>query len=179
MDSFWISGVGISGGEGEEDVAGTVAGVAAVAAQTESYAVGDALELRGNKWSVGGDDHDDRADVLWLLMGGLVGNFPANRNAGDAKLVASSVVALHQNADGVAAFFAVEDAGTAADAALEIIADHARSAADVAFFHGAGVGGVQSTPGVFGMDVESIDVIQVAIPRFSNNWKRPRVVVGV
>src|SRR5579864_7728748 len=98
MDSLWISGVRISGGEGEEDVAGPVAGVAAVAAQTESYAVGDALELRGNKWSVGGDDHDDRADVPWLFMGGLIGNFPAHGNAGDAKLVAPSIVALHQNA---------------------------------------------------------------------------------
>ena len=39
------SGAGIGGGEGDEDVAGAVAGDAAVAAETERDAASEALEL--------------------------------------------------------------------------------------------------------------------------------------
>ena len=103
MQALGADGAGIGGGEGDEDVAGAVAGIAAVAAQAERNLAGDALELSGNQRSIGGDDDDDRADVV--LPDRVLGNFAADVNAGDAELLARSVVALHEDADGVAAGF--------------------------------------------------------------------------
>ena len=74
---------------------------------------------------------------------------------------------------------AVEHAGSGADAAFEFVADHAGSAADVAFLDGAGVGGVEGVPGVFGMDVKSIDVVEPAVPGFGDNRQRPPVAFHV
>src|SRR5256885_14882652 len=54
-----FGGAGVSGGEGDEDVAGTVARDAAVAAETERDAAGQAFELMSNERSIGGDYHDD------------------------------------------------------------------------------------------------------------------------
>ena len=157
VDALRADGAGVGGGEGEEDVSGAVAGVAAVAAEAEGNFFGDALELRGNERSVGGDDDDDGADVF--SVGGMLGNFFADGNAGDAEFGAASVVALDEDADGISAGCGVEHAGGGADAALEFIADHAGATAHVAFFDGAGVGGVERVEGVFGMDVESVDAV--------------------
>ena len=52
---------------------------------------------------------------------------------------AAAVVALHEDADGVAADFCVELARGGADAAFEFVADHAGAAADVAFGDWTGV----------------------------------------
>ena len=113
------------------------------------------------------------------LQDGVLGNFSADVNAGDAELIAASVVALHEDADGVASGFGVEHAGGGADAAFEFVADHACAAADVAFFDGAGVGGVEGVPGVFGMDVESVDVVELAVPGFGDDGQRPPVAFHV
>ena len=61
----------------------------------------------------------------------------------------------------------------AADAALVAVADHAGAAADVAFLDGARVRGVERMHGVFGLDVEAIDVVQPAIPGFGYDRQRP------
>ncbi len=54
---------GIGRGEGDENVAGAVAGDAAVAAEPERNAASEALELMRNERRVGADDNDDRATV--------------------------------------------------------------------------------------------------------------------
>ena len=80
----------IGGGEGDEDVAGAVAGDAAVAAQAQGDAAGNALQLVREERRVGGDDHDDGAAIRFTErgagVGALVGNFLAHRNAGDAQI---------------------------------------------------------------------------------------------
>ena len=111
--------------------------------------------------------------------GGMLGDFPADGNAGDAQLIAASVVALHQHADGVAAGFRIEHAGGGADSAFEFVADHAGAAADVAFFHGAAVGSIEGVEGVLGLDVESIDVVQIAVPGFGDDGQGPPVAFHV
>ena len=52
-----------------------------------------------------------RAAVPTWLVRGMLGNFFADGNASDAELIAASVVALDEDADGVASGFGVEDAG--------------------------------------------------------------------
>ena len=114
-----------------------------------------------------------------LAIDGVFGDFAADGDAGDAELIAGSVVALDQDADGVASSFSVEDARTGADAAFEFVADHAGSAADVAFFDGAGVGDVEGVPSIFGLDVESVDVVEIAVPGFGDDGERPPVAFHV
>jgi hypothetical protein len=179
VQSRGADGAGIGGGEGEKDVAGAVAGVAAIAAEAEGNFLGDALELRGDEWCVGGDDNDDGAGVLVVAVGRMFGNFFADGNAGDAELVAASVVALDEDADGIAASFGVEHARGGADAAFEFVADHARSAADVAFFDGAGASDVEGVEGVFGVNVESVDVVEPAVPGFGDDGQRPPVAFHI
>jgi len=108
VDALGADGAGVGGGEGEEDVAGAVAGVAAVAAEAERNFAGDAFELCGDERGVGGDDDDDGADIFF--EDGVLGDFAADVDAGDAEFVAGSVVALHEDADGVASFFGGEHA---------------------------------------------------------------------
>src|SRR5208283_5488700 len=73
----------------------------------------------------------------------------------------------------------IEYAGRGADAALEFVADHASAAADVALFDGAGVGGVEGMESVFGLDVESVDVVEIAVPGFGDNGERPPVAFRI
>ena len=117
--------------------------------------------------------------VSSLAVGGMFGDFLADGNAGDAELIAASVVALHENADGVASGFGVEHARGRSDAAFEFVADHAGAAADVAFFDRAGVGDVEGVEGVFGVDVESVDVVEPAVPGFGDHRQRPPVTFHV
>src|ERR1700686_663576 len=97
-------GAGICGGEGDEDVAGAVAGDAAVAAETERHAAGQALKLMRDEGSVRGDDYDDGAAIGFGEgrggVGTILGNFFGDRNAGDSGIGGGAVIALHENSDG-------------------------------------------------------------------------------
>jgi len=83
---------GIGGGKGDEDVAGTVAGDGADATEAESDAMREAFELMGDEGRVGSNDDDDRAAFgdVGRHEGGVVlsRNFAADRNAGDAEILA-------------------------------------------------------------------------------------------
>src|SRR5579862_732039 len=109
----------------------------------------------------------------------MLGNFFADGDSGDAELIAAPVVALHEHSHGIAASFGVKHAGCATDPSFKFIADHACATANVAFFNGAGVGGVERVPGIFGVDVESVDVVEPAIPGFGNDGKRPEIAFHV
>ena len=69
------------------------------------------------------------------------------------------MVALQQHAHGVAALLGGEAAGGGADAALELVADHAGAPADVAFRHGAAARRVEGVEHIFGVNVESVHVV--------------------
>src|SRR6266550_6598659 len=170
---------GIGRGECDENFAGAVAGDAAVAAEPERNAASEALELMRNERRVGADDNDDRATVQIAECSGgvgtLVGNLLADRDPRDAKIFARAIVALHQDTDCVGADFRFDFSRRRADAALEFVADHSRPAADVAFFDGAVVCGIDRVERVFGFDVKSIDVIEPAIPRFRDDGQRPPI----
>src|SRR5260370_21687541 len=99
----------------------------------------------------------------------MFGNFAADVDSGDAELRAGSVVALHEDADGVASDFGAEHAGRRANAPLKFIADHSGAATYVALLDCAGVSGVERMEGVFGMDVKSVDVVEPAVPGFGDH----------
>src|SRR2546423_1258599 len=125
---------GVRRRERDEDVARSVAGDAAGAADAERYPSRNALELVRQERRVGRHDHDDRS-VLGRIgrypgIGVLALDLPPDRDARDAQVLPPPVVALHQHADEVAAVLFGEPAGGGADAALETVADHAGSAAD-------------------------------------------------
>src|SRR6266436_9112414 len=88
---------GIGSGEGDEDVAGAVAGNAAVAAKTKRNAPREAFELVHDERRVRGHHDDDRAVVIVDERGagvGIVrGNFPADGNAGNAQIISRTVIA--------------------------------------------------------------------------------------
>ena len=63
VKAFASDCAGVSGREGEEDVAGAIAGVAAIAAEAQGDAARDAFELGGDERSVSGNDDDDGASV--------------------------------------------------------------------------------------------------------------------
>src|SRR5258708_24302 len=109
----------------------------------------------------------------------MLGNFAANVDPGDAKLVARTIVALHQHADGIATLFRVEDARTGTDPSLEFVTDHARAAADIAFFDRPAVSGIECMPCVLGFDVESVNVVEIAIPGLGDYRERPPVALHV
>src|SRR5260370_933445 len=94
----------------------------------------------------------------------MLRNFASHGNARDAQLVALSVVGLHQHAYRVATCFRIEHARGRSDPSLEFIANHACSAADVAFFYWAAVRGIERVEDMLGLYVKSIDVVKIAVP---------------
>ena len=107
--------------------------------------LGQPLALVGQQRRVGGHDDDDRARARRRRRGrrrrsawpyglgtSLVGIASPTGTPSIAQPVAPAVVGLDQHADRVAAASAVDDPRRRPDAALELVADHARPAADVA-----------------------------------------------
>src|SRR6266404_5958426 len=63
-DVVGSSGAGIGGGESDEDIAGAIAGNAAVAAEPERDAAREAFELVRDERGVRGNHDDDRTVVV-------------------------------------------------------------------------------------------------------------------
>src|SRR5258708_870370 len=108
----------IGGGESDEDVARTVAGNAAVAAESKGNAASQAFQLMGKKRCISGHDHDDRAAIDFLEgsrgVGGIFRNFSSDRYSSDTEIGTDAVVALNENTDSVAAIPGVQFARRAA-----------------------------------------------------------------
>ena len=100
-------------------------------------------------------------------------NLEANRNARDLQLRAAAAITLHEYAQRVAAGFVIELARRRADAAFETETDHAGPASHVAFGDGAGRGGIQRFKSVLRLDVQAIDVVQIAVVGLGHHRHRP------
>src|SRR5947209_15187136 len=103
---------GISRGERDKNIAGAVAGDAAVAAEAKRDAARQALQLVRDERCVRGNNDDNRA-VVFVYKGSpgvrnINGNFPSHGNPGDAQIIFRTVVTLHKNSNGVAAVFRLE-----------------------------------------------------------------------
>jgi hypothetical protein len=84
-----------------------------------------------------------------------------DRHARDAQRIAHAVVRLHQYANGVCSLAVVrrDTARCGADAALELVADHAGAATHVALRDRAAGRVVERLGDVLGPDVEAVDVV--------------------
>jgi hypothetical protein len=100
---------------------------------------------------------------------------PPDRHAGDEQAVAQAVVGLHQHAERVRGLTASDHARGGADAALELVADHAGAAADVALRDRAARGSVERRIHVCGLDVKAVDVVEMAVPGLGDDRQRPPV----
>jgi hypothetical protein len=65
------------------------------------------------------------------------------------------------------------------DPAFEFIADHSRAAANIAFLHWTAAGGIERMKSVFGLHMESVNVIEPSVPGFSNHRQRPEVALHI
>src|SRR5207302_11174122 len=102
-----------------------------------------------------------------------VGNLLADRHAGDAQQWTAAVIALHQHADGVLRGLDPGPPGGGADSPLELIADHTGPAADTALGDGPRARRVESLKDVLGLYVETVDVVETAVPRLRYDGQRP------
>ena len=161
----------VGGAERQEDVAREAVAVRSQPRETQTGALRQRGEMGRQHGRVGGDDHDDRTAaggprVLGQLHAGDDRGVQhlADRRAVDDERVAPRVVGLHQRAKGVALALDLEDPRRRAGAALEVVADHAGAAADVALGHRPALGGGQRREHVLGAHVLAADVVQAAVP---------------
>ena len=71
--------------------------------------------------------------------------------------------------------FALELARSGARAALELVADHARAAADAAFLHRAALGAVERVESVLVLHVEAVHVVEVAVVGLGHDRQAPPI----
>ncbi len=94
----------------------------------------------------------------------LCGNVHPHGHAVDAEALAPAVVRLHEHADDVAVNL-LDDARRCPDSALELVANHAGAAADVALRDRSGRCGFERGARVLGLDVHAVDVVERVRPR--------------
>src|SRR3712207_1859033 len=158
----------VAGGEGEEDVAAAVVEAAAHPGEADGGALGQPVALDRQQRRVRRQDDDDGAGacglvgLLLVVRRGdtLLGNHPAVGQAVHAQRRTATVVGLYQRADDPPAPFVRDAPRGRADAALELVADHARTAADGALDHGPAGGVSQRLLYVLRPDVLAVYVVE-------------------
>ena len=86
-----------------------------------------------------------------------------------------SEITLDQHTDRVAPILWLQLSRGGAGSAFPFEADHSGAAADISFGDRAAVSVGHSGLGVFGLYVEAIDVVQIAIPGFGDDRERPPI----
>jgi hypothetical protein len=141
-----------------------------------------AADARDANQVAGRDDHDDRPCVGDRRVGRqrhhLGSDLAPHRMAVEPEHLAEAVVRLHEHTDRVRRTSGRHATRRRPDAALELVADHPRAAADVAFSDGqAGVLGVgQRGAHVVSGEVERVDVVEEAVVRLAHDREAPRRV---
>ena len=161
---------------------GAVAREGAEAREPHAGALRDAVELVRQQRRVRRDDDDDGAVVTLgrgLATAARLAQVLADRDARDAQRRARSVVRLHQHPDRLRPSLHVHLARGRADAALESVAGHSGAAADVALFDRARFRALDRRIHVRGLHVETVDVVQLAVPGLGDDRGRPPVARGV
>src|SRR5687767_9114947 len=98
-----------------------------------------------------------------------------NGNAGDTKVLPKPVVALNQHTHGVSPLRGSQNSRGRANASLELMADHARSASDVPLANSSTGRIVQSREHMLRLDVKAVDVIEAAVVCLCNDRQSPRL----
>ncbi len=130
---------------------------------------------------VGRHDHDDRAEVAVFALfrergvGRLLRDLAADGYAGNQQFAATAEVGLNQHAHRVFAAFVHDHARGRADATLELVADHAGAAADVALRNRARTSAIERGECVLWLNVKAVDVVEPPVPGLRDDWQRPPV----
>ena len=119
---------------------------------------------------------DDRAG--FLLPNGSFGELRPTGTPATINWVAQPVIRLNEHAHGVSPAALNHLPRRRADPSLELVADHARAAADVPFLHGPRPGTGQGREDVLRLHVKAVDVIQVTVPRLGDDRQRPQTCGG-
>src|SRR5690348_12471065 len=155
--SFARCGTRVGGGKRDKNVPGTVPRVTAVASQSQRDSSSYPFQLCRDERRIGSDHDDDGSDVV--TPHSLSRYFLSHGNARYTQLATTTIVALHQHANGVATVFGVQVPGRRARAAFELITDHAGAATDISFLDRPALGRVKCVERVFRLYVEAIDVV--------------------
>src|SRR5215467_637148 len=108
MQSLGAYSTRIRCGKCDEDIAGTIAGVASIASQSERDLFRNPFKLGWDQGSIGCDHDDDRAYIT--LPDRVLGNFTADVDTGNAKLFAGPIVALHEDPNRISTVLGTENA---------------------------------------------------------------------
>ncbi len=192
----WPGEAAVAGREGDEDLARAGRRDAAHPGDPQAGSLGEALALVREERRVGGEDDDDRARAGLMSTAAAAspragqvvrgvpgardfgrGDCEADRDAVDPQELASPVVRLYERADGEAAGFGRDDAGRGADAALELVADHAGPTPDPTLGDRAAGRSVDRGVEMVGQHVETVDVIEQAVVRLADHGQGPEVGV--
>lgn len=153
--------------------------------EPDARALREPRALMRQQRRVGRERHDDRAHAGLARPARLVerrvrvAQHFADRVARDAQRRALPVVRLHERADRPAARRFGDDARRGADAALELVADHAGAAADAAFRDRARTRGGERLRDVPDAHVLPPDVVQESVERLHHDRHAPVHVLAL
>ena len=114
-----------------------------------------------------------------LRVHAMLPQVPADRDARDSQRVAHAVICLHQDAEDVRILGDQDASRRGADAAFELVADRAGAGADIPLCDRPTTSAIECGIHVLRPDVKPVDVIEVAVPGFSNDRSGPPVATGV
>ena len=105
-------------------------------------------------------------------------NLFTHRCAGDAQLATRAVIALHQDAHGIATLRFGKPARRRADAAFEAVTHHARAAPDTALRHRTTARSVERGNGMLARHVKPVQVVEPSVERLRHHRQTPRLQPG-
>ena len=137
----------------------------------------DAKELVRKERRIGGGDDDDRLRRE-IVAGEQIGNLAADQDAVDSQHRPRSVVRLHEHADRPSALVLRHSARRRADAAFELVGDHAGSAADRAFSHCSTPCVLDRGGDVLVCDLSTLLIVQRCVRRLRHDRHRTWIRVA-
>ena len=169
----------VRGGEREDDLARSVRGDAAGAANPQGHVLGDAPQLVAGEWRVGRGHGDDApvADGALVEVPVLRLEQRPDRQSGDAQVLHVAEVVHHQHAEGVAAERGRKLARGGPDPGLEVAGNHPGTATHGSLGHGPAGGRLQRFPDVLRLHVPSGDVVEPGVVAFADQGNEDVVLV--
>src|SRR5438034_11089880 len=125
-----------------------------------------------------GRDHDDNRTGFFLVN--FARDFFADRYAGNRKLRTSPTISLNERTDCIRAretgfILYLDHARRSAGSAFELVAAHARTAADTPLLDHAAMRRLECIPDIFWSNMKAIDIIKPPVPGFGHQRQAPPV----
>src|SRR5438552_8735068 len=175
-----IGRVRIRRGKCHKQIAGTVSGNAPRARQAKRSAPRQSFQLMEHKRRISSDYNNNRTGILFVNR---TWKFFAHRNADDGQLRPAPAIRLYDHANGVGLWQMVRlaigdrryrnDARRSTRAALELVTNHSRAAANTPLLDRATMGDLDGVGHVFGLKVKSSHIIAPAVPYLAYHTQTP------